>query len=57
MAQTRKIEVTGIKKREISTEDLANIFYLRTKRRLRERRQNDVRVKERVKRRERRRGE
>jgi hypothetical protein len=42
---TRRIVVSGIKKSEISTEDLANIFYLQAKRRLRERREDEAKAK------------
>jgi hypothetical protein len=45
MAQTRRINVKGVKKREISTEDLANIFYLSAKRRLAERREREAKAK------------
>ena len=42
---TRRIVVSGIEKGEISTEDLANIFYLQAKRRLAERRENEAKAK------------
>jgi hypothetical protein len=42
---TRRIVVHGVKKSEISTEDLANIFYLQAKRRLAERRENEAKAK------------
>jgi hypothetical protein len=48
---TRRIVVKGVKRSEISTEDLANIFYLQAKRRLRQRRECEARA--RAKRRER----
>jgi hypothetical protein len=41
----RRIVVSGIKKSEISTEDLANIFYLQAKRRLVERREREAKAK------------
>jgi hypothetical protein len=39
---TYRIVVKGVKRTEISTEDLANIFYLQAKRRLRERREHEA---------------
>ncbi len=45
MAQTRRINVRGVKRSEISTEDLANIFYLQAKRRLAERREREAKAK------------
>lgn len=45
MRRTRRIIVTGIKKSEISTEDLSNIFYLAAKRRLAERREHEAKAK------------
>lgn len=45
MSKSRRIVVHGIKKEEISTEDLANIFYLQAKRRLAERRQKEDKAK------------
>ncbi|MGA7705764.1 MAG: hypothetical protein WB998_12810 [Solirubrobacteraceae bacterium] len=42
---TRRIVISGIKKSEISTEDLANIFYLQAKRRLAERRECEAKAK------------
>jgi hypothetical protein len=44
MAQTRRINVKGVKRSEISTEDLANIFYLQAKRRLAERREREAKA-------------
>jgi hypothetical protein len=41
----RRIVVSGIKKSEISTEDLANVFYLQAKRRLAERREREAKAK------------
>jgi len=41
----RRIIVTGVKKSEISTEDLANIFYLQAKRRLADRRASEAKAK------------
>jgi|CZKG01.1.fsa_nt_gi hypothetical protein len=42
---TRRIVVHGVKKSEISTQDLSNIFYLQAKRRLAERRENEAKAK------------
>jgi hypothetical protein len=42
---TRRIVVKGVKRSEISTEDLTNIFYLQAKRRLRERRECEARAR------------
>lgn len=41
----RRIVVSGIKKTELSTEDLGNIFYLQAKRRLAERREREAKAK------------
>ncbi len=41
----RRIVVSGIKKTEISTQDLSNIFYLQAKRRLAERREREAKAK------------
>jgi hypothetical protein len=49
----RRIVVKGVKRSEISTEDLANIFYLQTKRILAERRLSAAKAEEKAKRRER----
>lgn len=49
---SRRIVVKGVKRSEISTEDLANIFYLQAKRVLAERRQAAAKAKEKIKRRE-----
>jgi hypothetical protein len=49
----RRIVVSGIKKSELSTEDLANIFYLQAKRRLVERRSQEEKAKAKRARRER----
>jgi len=38
MSKLRRIVIEGVKKSEISSEDLAQIFYLQAKRRLAERR-------------------
>jgi len=54
MAQTRRINVKGVKRSEIiSTEDLANIFYLQAKRRLAERREREAKAKAKRRKRER----
>lgn len=53
----RRIVVSGIKKSEISTEDLANIFYLQAKRRLAERREREANARAKSQRREARKGE
>ena len=42
---TRRIVIHGVKKSEVSTEDLANIFYLQAKRRLAERREREAKAK------------
>lgn len=42
---TRRIVVQGVKKSELSTEDLANIFYLQAKRRLAVRREREAKAK------------
>jgi hypothetical protein len=49
---TRRIVVKGVKRSEISTEDLANLFYLQAKRALRERREAASKAKAKAKRRE-----
>ncbi len=54
---TRRIVIHGVKKSEVSTEDLANIFYLQAKRRLAERRQNEANAKAKRAKREARKGE
>jgi hypothetical protein len=53
MAQTRRINVKGVKRSEISTEDLANIFHLEAKRRLAERREREAKAKAKRRKRER----
>lgn len=51
MAQARRIRVKGVRKSEISTEELALVYWLQAKRVLRERREHEA--KARAKRRER----
>lgn len=50
MARTRRIKVNGVRRREISSEDLALVYWLQAKRILRERREQEA--KARAKRRE-----
>lgn len=45
MAQTRRIKVTGVKRHELSTEDLAYIYYLMGKASLREKRERAAKEK------------
>lgn len=54
---TRRIVIHGVKKSEVSTEDLANIFYLQSKRRLAERREHEAKAKAKRRKREARKGE
>ena len=49
----RRIKVKGIRKSEIDSEQLALVYWLQAKRVLAERRQNDAKIKERAKHRER----
>lgn len=50
---TRRVRVEGVKKSEISTEDLALVYWLQAKRALREKREREEKAKnERQKRRE-----
>jgi hypothetical protein len=49
----RRIVLNGVKRSEVSTEDLAHIFYLQTKRVLAVHRENAAKAKEKAKRRER----
>jgi hypothetical protein len=41
MAKTRRIKVTGVRRDEIDTEQLALVYWLQAKRLLRERRANE----------------
>jgi hypothetical protein len=50
---TRRIKVSGVRKSEIDTEQLALVYWLQAKRVLRERRQAEVAAREKSKRRER----
>jgi hypothetical protein len=51
MANTRRIKVTGVKRDEIDTEQLALVYWLQAKRILRERRANEQAAREKAKRR------
>jgi hypothetical protein len=51
MAQTRRIKVTGVRREEIDSEQLALIYWLQAKRKLREKREREAKAK--AKRRER----
>ena len=53
MTHTKRIKVKGVRKRELSTEDLAYIYYLMGKSALRERRERAARAKAKRRRRER----
>jgi hypothetical protein len=46
MTKSRRIVVEGVKKNEISSEDLAQIFYLQAKRRLADRREQEAKAKD-----------
>jgi hypothetical protein len=50
MANTRRIKVTGVKRDEIDTEQLALVYWLQAKRILRERRANERAAREKAKR-------
>lgn len=45
MPQSKRIKVKGVKKREVSTDDLAYIYYLMGKAALRERREREAQAK------------
>jgi hypothetical protein len=45
MTQSRRIKVKGVRKRELSTEDLAYIYYLLGKSVVRERREREARAR------------
>jgi hypothetical protein len=47
MANPRRIKVTGVKRDEIDTEQLALVYWLQAKRILRERRANEQKAKRR----------
>ena len=42
---TRRIRIKGVKRRELSTEDISYLYYLRAKQVLRDRRQAEARRK------------
>jgi hypothetical protein len=52
MAQSRRIKVKGVRRDEIDTEQLALIYWLQSKRVLRERREREAKARARRKRRE-----
>lgn len=45
MAKSTRIKVTGVRRSEISTEDLALVYWLQAKRILREKRERDAKAK------------
>jgi hypothetical protein len=45
MAQTRRIQVKGVRREEIDSEQLALIYWLQAKRVLRERREREAKAK------------
>lgn len=47
MPAGRRVRVTGVKRSEISTEDLALVFWLQAKRKLKEKRERDQKLKSR----------
>ena len=51
MANPRRIKVTGVKRDEIDTEQLALVYWLAAKRKLRERRANEEAAQKKAKRR------
>ena len=52
MANSRRIKVTGVRREEIDTEQLALVYWLQAKRILKERRANEAAAKGKVRRRE-----
>jgi hypothetical protein len=52
MANSRRIKVTGVRRDEIDTEQLALVYWLQAKRILKERRANEAAAKGKAKRRE-----
>jgi hypothetical protein len=52
MANSRRIKVTGVRRDEIDTEQLALVYWLQSKRLLKERRSNEQAARQKAKRRE-----